>query len=671
MKKLVLRSSQHSAPLVDVIAKSEHLHFTIPYEQELNPAQLSAVCHMKGPALVLAGAGTGKTRVLVYRLARLVESGIPPEHILLLTFTRKSASEMLRRASTMLGGRCDKVHGGTFHSFAHRILRRFAPELGFNQTFSVIDQSDVEDAMNLIRNRTTVNKSKRRFPQKHTLATIYGLSVNMCKTVESILHEQYPQFLQEQDAIIDVFTHYVNYKRQHHLMDYDDLLVYLLMLLETKPHIAAQLQKEYQFIMIDEYQDTNSLQHRIVKGLAGKHANVMAVGDDAQSIYSFRGANHANILEFPALFTECALYAIEQNYRSVQPILDCANHVLQSASFGYKKELFSSLLSEEKPMIISTRNEQEQSAFIVQQILELREEGIPLNGMVALVRSGYMSFDLEIELAKAQIPFRKFGGFKFIETAHVKDMLAFFRVANNPIDILAWHRLLLLLEGVGPGTASDITDKISDGILHVSIDHGWHDIKRGKDEILRLIALIRSMMDTGISLQEKLYLAGEFYRPILRKRHDDSAKRWKDIETFSAIAERYSDIATMLSEMALEPPTESAEAGEEFNEDEYFTISTIHSSKGLEWNTVFIPWALDGKFPPNKALIDEEHIEEERRLMYVAITRAKEHLYMLYPIDIFDRESGMVLGSPSRFLDPIQEQIAGRFALLPEGDDQA
>jgi len=624
MKKLVLRSSTTSHSIVQSDKTAEE-RYTIPYEQELNPAQLSAVCHVYGPALVLAGAGTGKTRVLVYRLARLVESGIPPERILLLTFTRKSASEMLRRASTMLAGRCDKVNGGTFHSFAHRTLRRFATELGFNQTFSVIDQSDMEDAMNLIRNRSSAQKTKRRFPQKHTLATIYGLSVNMCKTVESIVHEQYPQFIQELDAIIALFTQYVNYKRQHHLMDYDDLLVYLLMLLESKPHIASQLQKEHQFIMIDEYQDTNS----------------------------------------------CALYAIEQNYRSVQPILDCANHVLQSASFGYKKELFSSLISEEKPMIISTRNEQEQSAFIVQQILELREEGISLNAMAALVRSGYMSFDLEIELAKAQIPFRKFGGFKFIETAHVKDMLAFFRIANNPSDILALHRLLLLLEGVGPGTASIITDDISSGKLNLMSDHGWQDIKRGKDEILRLIALLRNMQDSSLSMNEKLYLAGEFYRPILRKKHDDSTKRWKDIETFSAIAERYTDIATMLSEMALEPPTESAEAGEEFNEDEFFTISTIHSSKGLEWNTVFIPWVLDGKFPPNKALVDEEHIEEERRLMYVAITRAKEHLYLLYPIDIFDRESGMVLGSPSRFLDSVEEQIAGRFALLPDGDDQA
>ena len=670
MKKLVLRSSTISHSIVQS-DKTAEARYTIPYEQELNPAQLSAVCHVYGPALVLAGAGTGKTRVLVYRLARLVESGIPPERILLLTFTRKSASEMLRRASTMLAGRCDKVNGGTFHSFAHRTLRRFATELGFNQTFSVIDQSDVEDAMNLIRNRSSAQKTKRRFPQKHTLAKIYGLSVNMCKTVDSIVHEQYPQFIQELDAIIALFTQYVNYKRQHHLMDYDDLLVYLLMLLENKPHIASILQKEHQFIMIDEYQDTNSLQHRIVKGLAGEQANVMAVGDDAQSIYSFRGANHANILEFPSLFKDCALYAIEQNYRSVQPILDCANHVLQSASFGYKKVLFSSLISDEKPMIISTRNEQEQSAFIVQQILELREEGISLNAMAALVRSGYMSFDLEIELAKAQIPFRKFGGFKFIETAHVKDMLAFFRIANNPSDILALHRLLLLLEGVGPGTASIITDDISSGKLNIMNDNGWQDIKRGKDEILRLIALLRNMQDPSLSMNEKLFLAGEFYRPILRKKHDDSAKRWKDIETFSAIAERYTDIATMLSEMALEPPTESAEAGEEFNEDEFFTISTIHSSKGLEWNTVFIPWVLDGKFPPNKALVDEEHIEEERRLIYVAITRAKEHLYLLYPIDIFDRESGMVLGSPSRFLDSVEEQIAGRFALLPDGDEQA
>ena len=668
MKKLLLKKS--TAPQLQERneASLNGKKYSIAYSDELNAEQLAAVFHGNGPALVLAGAGTGKTRILVYRLARMVEDGIHPSTILLLTFTRKSSTNMLRRAALMLDGRCEQVSGGTFHSFAHQMLRKYAREIGFESNFTVLDQSDMEDALNIIRSRSGFDKEKKRFPQKHTLASIYGLAVNKCIPFEEVLAESFPQFLDQSQKIGEVFQSYIAYKKKQNMMDYDDLLVYTLTLLEQYPKVQKEIHAKYHHIMIDEYQDTNTLQHRIVKALAAKNNNIMAVGDDAQSIYSFRGANVNNILEYPLSFPGCKVYPIEHNYRSVQSILDLSNRVLESAVQGYKKELYSSLTTDEKPMIISAGSEQEQSAFVVQQILALREEGVSLNDMAVLIRSGFMSFDLEIELTKANIPFRKFGGFKFIETAHIKDILSFFRIVNNPLDVLAWHRILLLLEGVGPSTANSVVDGITAGTLDYRIEQSWQSITRGKDEISRLCNLLRKIAQDTVPLSEKVFLCSEFYRPILRKKYDDYAKRWKDIETFMSITERYEDIPTMMSEMALDPPTESAKAEAEFHEHEYFTISTIHSAKGLEWNTVFILWALDGRFPPNKSLISIEQTEEERRLMYVAITRAKEHLYIVYPVHVFDRETGMVLGTPSRFLDGIEDSVADRY-MLTSGDD--
>lgn len=670
MKKLLLKKSLHKEyDAADSKLIRKDTVYSVKYHEELNPAQYAAVFHNEGPALVLAGAGTGKTRILVYRLTRLVEDGIPPQHILLLTFTRKSANEMLSRASMMLNGKCEQVSGGTFHSFAHQIIRKFAQEIGFESNFSVLDQSDMEDAINIIRTQITKEYGKKRFPQKHTLASMYSLSVNKCLPIQEILRSSYPQFIDETDKIQELFRAYIAYKRKQNMLDYDDLLVYLLTLLETNKSVRNQLQAQYRYIMIDEYQDTNSLQHRIVLALSGTQKNIMAVGDDAQSIYSFRGANFKNILDFPSSFEHCDVYPIEQNYRSVQSILDFSNSILEHATFGYKKNLFSTLDNQEHPYIIATSDERQQSEFIVQQILEYRESGISLNQMAALIRSGYMSFDLEIALTKANIPFKKFGGFKFIETAHIKDILSFFRIANNPKDVLAWHRILLLLEGIGPGTANMIIEEISENRLDFRYDNGWNTISRGKEELSRLCNLLRKIQSDDIKMSERMYLCNEFYRPILKKKYDDYPKRWKDIETFTTIAEQYNSTAILLSEMALDPPIQTAEANAEYHEDEFFTISTIHSAKGLEWNTVFLLWALEGKFPPNKSLQSIDQLEEERRLMYVAITRAKEHVFVLYPVNIFDRETGMVLGSPSRFLDGIEHNIAERY-VLQSGEEQ-
>ena len=456
MKKLVLKKA--------AVAPSGK-GYRINYEEELNPAQLKAVMHREGPALVLAGAGTGKTRTLTYRVARLVEDGVDPASILLLTFTRKAAREMLRRAGGLLDGRCEKVAGGTFHSFAYGVLQRFGVvEEGSRTTsrpVSVLDQADAEDVMNLVRGRFDVKGLKRRFPKKNTLVKMASTAVNTVTPIEEVVAQDFPQFLADADRIVEVVQAYQDYKRHHGLFDYDDLLLYLLAMTRHE-EVGPALRTRYQHIMVDEYQDTNALQHAIILGLSGRRGNVMAVGDDAQSIYSFRGADVRNIHAYPDSFDDCEVIRLEQNYRSTQPILDVCNDILRDAPGMFEKELFTDVKEGEPPILVSCTNERQQSAFVVQQILELREQGVPLDDVAVLFRSGFLSFDLEIELRKANIPFVKFGGMKFTEAAHVKDLLALLRITANSRDVVSWYRVLLLLPGVGQKTAQQILDSMAD-----------------------------------------------------------------------------------------------------------------------------------------------------------------------------------------------------------------
>jgi DNA helicase-2/ATP-dependent DNA helicase PcrA len=660
MKKLVL---QKKSTLLESHTSKE---YKILYHNELNDEQYRAVMHTDGAALVIAGAGTGKTRTLVYRVARLVEDGIPPEQILLLTFTKKSSAEMLRRASQLLDGRCDNVSGGTFHSFAHQLLRKYALGVGIQSNFSILDQGDAEDTINLLRAQLGLEKSKRTFPQKHTLIAMYSASVNRCTPIEIIIETQYPRFIEEIPQIQALVQSYIRYKRQHNLMDYDDLLVYLLSLLQTDK-FKKSIQNSYRYIMVDEYQDTNLLQHQIVVELAGKNQNVMAVGDDAQSIYSFRGANYQNIFNFPKSFNDCRLITIAKNYRSTQKVLEVANEIIKHAGIRYEKELVATEEGTTAPIIVSMSDERQQSLFVVQQIIEARENGIPLQEIAVLFRSGYMSFDLEIELNRANIPFKKFGGLKFIESAHIKDMIAFFKCVFNPIDVVSWHRILLLLEGVGARTAAKVIDDISNGFLSLN-DYSILKNYRSSEGIIALFDLIRREKKGIENIGAMAVRFAEFYRPILKKKYDDFSKRWKDIEMFLSITERYDSLTSFLSDMALDSPVESADVDPDDLKDEFVTLSTIHSAKGLEWNTVFIIWALDGKFPSSKSLHSLEDTEEERRLLYVAVTRAKVSLFITYPTNIYDRETGFVLGNSSRFLDTISEEVSERFVLVEENE---
>lgn len=653
-----------------VLKRVSELHkkasYSINYQQELNEEQYQAVMHDKGPALVIAGAGTGKTRILTYRVARLVEDGIPPEKIVLLTFTRKSATEMLRRASLLLDGRCEKVSGGTFHSYAHSLLRKYGHYISLQTNFSILDQSDSEDAVNLIRSRLQFDKSKKRFPLKQTLLAMYSTSINCCQTLEQTITTRYPQFIEYEESISSVLREYVRFKEVNNLLDYDDLLVFLLKLLEQSKEGGKRITESTSYLMVDEYQDTNKLQHTLVQLLAGKDQNVMAVGDDAQSIYSFRGAEPENIFDFPQKFSSTRTITIPKNYRSTNDILKLSNFILSNSVKSYKNFL-QSYRDGQKPFIVGTKDERQQSRFLTQLILQQREEGVSLENMAVLFRSGFMSFDLEIELTKANIPFKKYGGLRFSETAHVKDVLAMVRLLYNPLDIVSWYRVLLLLDGVGPRTASDIVENIqsttSQPYWENPLLKGGH---RGVENVLSLCKLLSRTSSDSVVLLDKVALLAEYYRPILKSKYDDFPKRWRDVETFISIASGYTSLAAFVADMALEPPSESVNPEEEGKENEFLTLSTIHSAKGLEWKTVFLIWALDGRFPSTRSLDTLENIEEERRLFYVAVTRAKDELVITYPIDVFDRESGMVLGEPSRFLTGVDEDIAERFIVMEE-----
>jgi len=646
--------------------------YRIDYAGELNPAQYEAATTLEGPVLVIAGAGSGKTRTLVYRVARLVESGVNPGQILLLTFTRKAAEEMLRRAATLVGASCERVAGGTFHSFANTVLRRTARRIGFEPNFTILDRGDSEDAINLLRARAGLDRKERRFPRKNAIGEILSMAVNRSMTVADVLTTSFPHLYDHLDDLVRLGEQYVRYKREKNVVDYDDLLVLLRNLLHDEPEIANQLSRTYRYVMVDEYQDTNKLQAEIVRGLAVAHQNVMAVGDDSQSIYSFRGANFRNIMDFPTLFPDARLVKLEENYRSTQPILDLANAIIDRAAEKHTKVLRGRTPEGQVPLLVQCAEETVQSRFVVQRILELREEGVPLQEMAVLFRSSFHSFDLELELQRADIPFVKRGGFKFLETAHVKDVLAHLRIVANPRDAVSWHRVILLLEGLGPRTAEDLVGHLAaPATVEEAAERLLTYPRRGAytKELGHLAAMLRMIAPDTVSPGEKVAQVVAFYAPMLRHIHrEDFPKREKDLEHFVTIAGRYRSLASLLSDMALEPPQDSVGDVLAADVDEgLLTLSTIHSAKGLEWHTVFVIWMVDGRFPSYHNIHDTEEVEEERRLLYVAVTRAKEHLYLSYPIDIYDRATGMVLGKPSRFVEGLPHGLLAGLQVVDEG----
>jgi len=622
----------------------------INYHQELNPAQLKAVESIQGPHLVIAGAGSGKTRVLVHRVAYLVEQGIAPEEILLLTFTRRSAEEMLRRASILLDERCKNVSGGTFHSFANMILRKYAKLLEISNNFTILDQADAEDAVNLVRTQLGFHKSEKRFPRKRAILEVISKSVNKSEKISCVLLDEYPQFIEFVEEIKKIRDEYNKYKRQKSLLDYDDLLVFLKNLLTKHETVRASLSAKYKYIMVDEYQDTNKLQAHIVCLLAAEHANIMVVGDDAQSIYSFRGANFKNIMDFPAIFKGTKIIALEENYRSTQPILNLTNAVIAQAKEKFQKNLYTKKQGGKTPVFIDCADENSQSTFVAEKILELREDGIALKDIAVLFRSGWHSNDLEIELTSRNIPFAKYGGQKFVEAAHIKDLVSYLRIAYNVLDQVSWLRALELIPRIGPKTATKIIDSILDP---PRLEALWQN----NDELKKLFELLKNVDLKRDSPAEVIARFLNYYQPLLKIKYDDFNKRLNDLDSLLRIAQRYKTCEQFLVDLALEPPERMlVETVRRNKDDAPLTLSTIHSAKGLEWHTVFLIYVAEGHLPSYLSLSSAEQIEEERRLFYVAATRAKVNLFLLKPhIDRSPRSfadgGGSVLTQTSRFLE--------------------
>ncbi len=637
----------------------------IDYENELNEQQYDAVRNIHGPHLVIAGAGSGKTRALVYRVAYLVEHGVDPRQILLLTFTRKAAQEMIHRATSMLDNRCMDVAGGTFHSFAAMILRKYAERLGYGSYFSIIDRGDGEDIIAMVRSDLGITTKNRRFPKKKTTLDIISKTVNTGRSSRDIILADYPQFLEAEWDIREIARHYGQYKVSKSLMDYDDLLVNLRDLLRDHEDVRKQVASQYRYIMVDEYQDTNALQAEIVCSLASEHNNIMVVGDDSQSIYSFRGADFKNIMDFPTIFPGCTITTMEQNYRSVQPILLLTNKIIENAKEKYSKELFSHIAGRQKPVYLRVRSENEQALFICQRVLELLDEGVPLNDIAVLFRSGWHSNELEIELNNHHIPYVKYGGLKFVASAHVKDMTSLLRVVSNPSDAIGWHRILRLHDGIGAKTAGDITREIVDNKTGFKgLVSPVYAGKKYSGDLKKLYDVIDQITSSECTPVDEVRIMLDYYLPVLEKIHDDYKKRVNDLESLMRIAERYTTMEQFLTDLSIEPPEPPQnEIHELMGGDGKLILSTVHSAKGLEWHSVFIVNLVDGYFPSSYSLYREEDIEEERRLFYVAATRAKSHLYLIAPeIDSSVRAnyytSRYTVPEPSRFiteLDNLEE----------------
>jgi DNA helicase-2/ATP-dependent DNA helicase PcrA len=637
--------------------KTRHKDFQIRYETALNSSQLEAVTHTEGPLLVIAGAGSGKTRALTYRAAYLVEKGISPAAILLLTFTRKASQEMLRRAAQLLDDRCEKIAGGTFHSFANGMLRRYASHIGLDPAFGILDRTDSENLIGILKKEMPPTTQQRSFPRKKTLADIFSRAVNKSRSLEEIIIDDYPHFESHLEIISRLQRTFEIRKQEHHFLDYDDLLIYLRRLLSDYPAARDRISASYQYIMVDEYQDTNTIQAEILYRLTDVNKNIMVVGDDAQSIYAFRGANFRNIIDFPRMFPEARIVYLEENYRSIQPILTLTNVIIERAREKFTKNLYTRRKGGSTPLIVNAEDEYSQSRFVIDRIKELQHQGVALNEIAVLFRASFHSFDLEIELSREGIEFIKMGGFKFVESAHIKDVLAHMRVIANAYDRISWYRILLLIEKVGPKTAQRIFEATLNeksgytGLLSAKIDR-----IKGLERLKQLI----SSLDTRLmSISEMGETVIDYYLPILKNSYDDHPRRAKDLEHLVEIMARYQSLDQFLTDMALEPPNTSFENSlyASSSNSNRLILSTIHSAKGLEWHSVFVIWTLDGRFPSVHTLHKEKELEEELRLMYVAATRAKENLYFTYPSNVYDRSTGLVLNRPSRYLDNIPDDI--------------
>jgi DNA helicase II / ATP-dependent DNA helicase PcrA len=623
----------------------------ISHLEKLNSQQLRAVEHGgsdlrdASPLLIIAGAGSGKTNTLAHRVAHLVVSGADPRRIMLLTFTRRAAAEMTRRverivASVMRGQTAATVDAitwaGTFHAIGARLLREYSEAIGLDRAFTIHDREDSADLMNLVRHDLGFSKTERRFPTKGTCLAIYSRAVNAEIPLDEVLGSHFPWCADWETELRTLFDAYVEAKQRQHVLDYDDLLLYWAQMMQERS-IAADVADRFDHVLVDEYQDTNRLQASILLSLKPDGRGLTVVGDDAQSIYSFRAATVRNILDFPDHFSPRAeIITLDQNYRSTQPILAAANAVIDLAEERFTKNLWSERGSAEQPQLVSVRDEAGQARYIVERVLANREAGLALKSQAVLFRASHHSGPLEVELTRRNIPFVKYGGLKFLEAAHIKDVLAFLRWAENPRDRVAGFRVIQLLPGVGPATAARILGRMAE----------QSDAMRGLSEFTPSAAAAGSWPPflTAVNLVHgksprwpaELDLICRWYEPHLERIHEDAAVRQDDLIQLGQIASSYPSRERFLTELTLDPPDATSDrAGFPVLDEDYLILSTIHSAKGQEWKSVFILNAVDGCLPSDLATGSSAEIEEERRLLYVAMTRAKDNLHLIVPQRFF------------------------------------
>jgi len=639
---------------------------SIDYRAELNDQQYEAVTSGPGPALVLAGAGSGKTRTLTYRVAWLLDNGVEPENILLLTFTNKAAREMLARVQALLPLETRAIWGGTFHSIGNRLLRRHAVEIGFRPGFSIMDREDQEDLIAAVVANSEIDTKQVRFPTAEVLGDLFSFSLNTGQPLAAVIAERHRRFQPLTEQIEWVRKKYEERKRAANTMDFDDLLMKTVGLLKGNPGIAEYYQRHFQFILVDEYQDTNWLQSDFVDLLAAHHQSVMVVGDDAQSIYSWRGANYQNILDFPKRYPQAKIYKIEINYRSVPEVLSVANAAIRGNTKQFVKTLRAERASTDlKPALVPLIDNNQQALFVAQRILELRDENIDLREIAVLYRAHYQSLEVQLALTRAGIPFFITSGLRFFEQAHIKDVAAFMKFVINPTDEVAFKRMVRLLPGIAAKTAERLWEQlngISDddrknfgawlahGKVAPKSQKSWEQLGHTLDEIapnwqpVAPATMIHSILEA-------------IYDDYLQSKYANYEQRRDDLLTLENFARTFQDPVEFLSQLSLMATGSSETIAAEEDDSEKVTLSTVHQAKGLEWRAVFIIWMTDGMFPSGRSLESVEAVEEERRLFYVALTRAKDELYLTYPCCWPTGSLEQQIQRPSRFLKEVPSEL--------------
>lgn len=645
----------------------------VNYRDVLNDEQRAVVMAGAGPLLVIAGAGSGKTRTVTYRVARLIEAGVAPARILLVTFTNRAAREMLSRVESLLAADVRRVWGGTFHSIANRLLRRHAVSLGYENNFSILDAEDAKDLIDSCIEEAAIDTKARRFPKGEVLREMFSFATNTDTPIDQIIAAKYPHFELLTAQIKRVDSLYQQRKLERNAMDYDDLLVNWKRLMSEKPEIAAIYQDQFQHVLVDEYQDTNTLQAEIVDLVAAKHRNLMVVGDDAQSIFGWRGANFKNIFEFQKRYPDAQLFKLENNYRSTPEILMLANASVANNRQQFPKHLQAVRKSRDfTPALIPARDAEQQAAFVAARILELRDEGVPLDEMAVLYRSHFHSLEVQLELTRRGIPYEVRSGVRFFEQAHIKDVTSYLRLIVNPRDELAWKRVLKLIPKIGNVTAARVWERLAhaaEPLALVRADEFAKTLPKGAasgwQEFGELVKELIAPETVNVPAKQIEAVLARGYLEYLRENYENADAREEDLRQLANFALRFDTTDAFLSELALinterfSPP--GATVGEDVvsggDEDEKLALSSVHQAKGLEWRVVFLVWAADGRFPSSRSLRDTEGEEEERRLFYVALTRAQDELYVCFPLIESDRARQTVLHRPSRFVTEVPREL--------------